>query len=79
MSERSLFPLIRFLSPPLTRILVKTPISANQVTTLSLFSGVAAAWFFAASDHRSVVIGAFLFVGCYVLDNCDGEVARLKN
>jgi len=79
VGERPLFPLVRFLSEPVTRLLVKTPISANQVTGLSLVVGIAAAWYLRAGDHRSLVIGALLFVACYILDNCDGEIARLKN
>jgi len=79
MGERPLFPLVRFLSAPVTRLLAKTPVSANQVTGLSLVVGIAAAWYVRLGDHRWLVVGALLFVGCYILDNCDGEIARLKN
>ena len=30
-------------------------------------------------DYDSIQIGSFLFLICYVLDNCDGEVARIKD
>jgi len=30
-------------------------------------------------DYFSILIGAFLFLICYILDNCDGEIARLKD
>ena len=79
MGERPLFPLVRFLSAPVTRLLVKTPVSANQITALSLVIGTTAAWYFRLGDHKSLMIGALLFAGCYILDNCDGEIARLKN
>ena len=29
-------------------------------------------------DYFSILFGAFLFLICYVLDNCDGEIARIK-
>ncbi len=79
MAERSLFPLIRLLSGPITGILAKTPISANQVTALSLVFGLSSGWFIAGGDHQSALLGAVLLVVCYVLDNSDGEIARLKN
>jgi phosphatidylglycerophosphate synthase len=79
MAAKSLFPLVRYLSAPVTGVLMKTPISANQVTVLSLFFGIAACWLFAVGDQKPALIGAVLFVVGYVLDNSDGEVARLKN
>ncbi|MBT5959763.1 MAG: CDP-alcohol phosphatidyltransferase family protein, partial [Nitrospina sp.] len=30
-------------------------------------------------DYFSILLGAFLFLICYVLDNCDGEIARIKD
>jgi len=78
-AKKLLFPLVRLLSAPITRVLARTAISANQVTALSLGAGLAALWYLHLGDHRSVVIGALFFVVCYILDNCDGEIARLKN
>jgi len=68
-------PLIRHLSTRVTPWLARTPLSANQITALSLVSGLSAAW--AAAENRAVV-AALLLVVTYILDNCDGEIARLK-
>ena len=73
----SIFPLIRHFSPPVTRVLMRLPVSANQVTAASLVLGLGAAW--AAATHGWAVVSGLLMVGAYVLDNCDGEIARLKN
>lgn len=72
-------PLVRHLSYRLTPLLMRTPITPNQVTALSLLFGVASGVACLFGSYTSLLIGAFLLLVCYVLDNCDGEVARLKN
>jgi phosphatidylglycerophosphate synthase len=62
---------------PLSRWLIHTPISPNQVTLLSLLLGFVAAWFFARGDGAGQVLGALLFQGSAILDCIDGDVARL--
>mgnify|MGYP001181811234 FL=1 len=74
-----LFPLIRHLSSRLTPILLKTFLTPNQITFLSLLCGLLCAVFFSFGVHNLEVTGAFFLVISYVLDNCDGEVARIKN
>jgi phosphatidylglycerophosphate synthase len=74
-----LLPLTRHLSYPLTLFLLKLPISPNQVTALSLAAGLAGAWCFSLGTGNAGVIGGLLLIICYTLDNCDGEIARLKN
>ncbi len=69
----------RLLTRPLTRLLLKTPLSANQVTLLSLMVGLTAGPFFAQQQYALNLAGALLFQLYYLLDNCDGEIARLKN
>ncbi len=78
MDTYSLFPLVRRISSRLTPILGRSPLSANHISLLSLALGLAAAWSIVYDEYLMTVIGGFLMVGCYVLDNCDGEVARLK-
>lgn len=56
-----------------------TPVSANQLTAASLAAGLVGAACFTFGTWAWGVAGALLYVLCYVLDNCDGEVARLKN
>ena len=72
------FPLIRHLSTRLTPLLLPWPITPNQITVASLVLGLIGAGLFAAGDRLVDIVGAVLLVGCYVLDNCDGEVARIK-
>ena len=77
--KAQLFPLIRHLSMRVTPALLRLPVSANLVTTASLFSGLTACWYFTLGTWVDSLIGAGLFVICYILDNCDGEVARARN
>ena len=58
---------------------MRTPITPNQITTLGMVFGLAAGLVCIKGDYFSILIGAFLFLICYVLDNCDGEVARIKD
>ena len=75
----TLFPVTRHLSYPLTVLLVKLPVSPNQITALSLFLGLTAAWFLSLGTFANNLIGANFLIASYTLDNCDGEIARLKN
>jgi len=73
------FPLIRQLSCRLTPILLKTFFTPNQITFLSLLCGLLCAGCFSFGAHNLEVIGASFLVISYTLDNCDGEIARIKN
>jgi len=73
------FPLIRHLSKPLSKTLKDLPITPNQITTASLFNGLIGCAFFISPEFIHKFIGSLLFLTAYVLDNCDGEVARHKN
>lgn len=72
-------PLIRHLSRPVTPLLARLPVTANQITTAALALGLMAAYAAALGTWAATVVAGILLVGCYVLDNCDGEIARLKN
>jgi phosphatidylglycerophosphate synthase len=72
-------PLIRYLSRPVTPLLARLPVTANQITALSLVLGLGAAWAMLQGTWTAMVTGGILLVAGYVLDNCDGEIARLKN
>ena len=78
-SLSNFFPLIRHLSCLLTPILLKTFLTPNHITFLSLLSGLLCAGFFSFGIYSLDVAGAFFLVISYTLDNCDGEVARIKN
>jgi len=75
----SIFPLIRHLSARCTPMLARLPLSANQITFLSLLFGIAASWSILQGTRVWHLAGAAELVICYVLDNCDGEIARLTN
>ena len=60
-------------------LLAKTPITPNQITTLGMFFGILGSLLFLKGDYYSILIGTFLFLICYILDNCDGEIARIKD
>lgn len=68
----------RKLSPCLSRWLLRTPLTPNHVTLISLAVGLIAALSFAAEGWLSGVVGALLLQCSAVIDCCDGEVARLK-
>ena len=78
-APRQLFPLVRHLSYRLTPLLLKTPITPNQITAISLSLGLLCALCFISSNYIVGVIGALLLTMSYAFDNCDGEVARVKN
>src|SRR3989338_4064177 len=73
------FKLNRYLSRPLTTLFLKTPITPNQVTGLSLGFGILSGFLFSKGNYHFSVLGALAFQIAVVLDNCDGEIARSKN
>ncbi|MDD9877983.1 MAG: CDP-alcohol phosphatidyltransferase family protein [Magnetovibrio sp.] len=77
-SKPPLFPLIRHLSAWVTPWLLKTPLSANQATTLSLAAGLAAAALLSWGAQATDVYAGGALVLSYLLDNADGEIARAK-
>lgn len=68
----------RQLSPVFTRWFLRTSLTPNHVTLISLALGLVAAVGFAQEAWLSQVIGALLLQWSAVIDCCDGEVARLK-
>ena len=73
------FPLVRKLSRPFVVLLSRFPVTPNQITTASLLAGLGASACFIQNNYPTRLIGAVLFTFCYLLDNCDGEIARLKH
>ncbi len=78
-APKQLFPLTRHLSYRLTPLLLSLPLTPNQVTGLSAAAGLAGAACFLAGAWGWGVIGGLMLILCYTLDNCDGEIARIKN
>lgn len=65
-------PLGRFLS----RVLVHTPITPNQITLAAMFIGVFAAWFFSRGTGNWPLWGALVFQLSAIIDCVDGDIAR---
>jgi phosphatidylglycerophosphate synthase len=68
----------RKISIPISRQLIKLPVTANMVTIFTLGVGLASGAFFARGGYWDTLIGAFLCLWASILDGCDGEIARLK-
>lgn len=66
----------RPLGRPLSKLLIRTPVTPNQVTIASMLIGVAAGWFFARGDRNSALLGALLFQLAALVDCIDGDIAR---
>ena len=73
-----LFPLVRHLSDRLSPVLLRLPVTPNQVTAASLVAGLLGAACFAVGGQGPALTGAALLIVSYVLDNCDGDIARAK-
>ena len=71
--------IIRKISGFITGLLVKTPITPNQVTIISLILGIISAAFFSHGVHTYTIIAGMLYFVSTVFDQCDGEVARFKH
>jgi phosphatidylglycerophosphate synthase len=56
-----------------------TSITPNQLTSLALLFGVAAAASFAGETHTALITGALFFHLSFVVDCVDGKIARLKD
>ena len=68
----------RPLSLRLSKILLKTRITPNQISVLSFVIGLVGASFFFLGEYFYLVLGGILIHIHSIVDGCDGEVARLK-
>jgi len=68
----------RHLSLAVTRLLLPTPITPNQMTVIAALIGLAGVWLVFRASFAAVAAGALLVQLQSVLDGCDGEIARLK-
>ena len=68
----------RFISKQLTRLFLKTSLTPNQITCLSLLIGLGSAWCFYQGTFFSGITGALLLLVSAWVDCTDGEIARLK-
>ncbi len=68
----------RILTRPFTGFFIKSGLHPNYITLMGAAAGIAAFFVFLIGTRASFIIGAFLFQAFYILDNCDGEVARAR-
>ena len=69
---------LRGISPYLTRLLLRTPISANGVTALMIITGMGAAAALLIPGLPGAFLAAILGQLQMLWDCCDGEVARWR-
>jgi len=67
----------RKVSIPISRQLIKFPITPNMVSLFTLGVSFSAGAFFALGSRAYMLLGAVLSVFASILDGSDGEVARL--
>lgn len=70
--------LFRPVSFVFVKFLVKIPITPNQISFLSLLSGIVSGIFFSFGDKKSFIYGGLFYVLCHIFDLLDGMIARLK-
>jgi phosphatidylglycerophosphate synthase len=68
----------RRMSLPVSIALMRTPVTANQLSVVLVAIGLYSAWLFSLGHYWTGVLGASLSLAASVLDGCDGEIARLK-
>ena len=66
------------MSLPISIALIRTPLTANQLSVILVAIGFYAAWLFSIGHYWPACSAAFLSLAASVLDGCDGEIARLK-
>lgn len=69
----------RKIASKVSAVLVKTPLTPNHVTTLSMCAGLWAGYFFSTGRRSGLLLGAAFLQLSFILDNCDGDIARAKN
>jgi phosphatidylglycerophosphate synthase len=70
--------LYRPVSFPLTRLLVWTPVTPNQISYAVAVLVAVGCWVTAHASMRMALLGTVIVLAASYLDCCDGEIARLK-
>ena len=68
----------RRISLPISIALIRTPLTANQLSVILVAVGFYSGWLFIIGHYWTGVLGAFLSLAASIVDGCDGEIARLK-
>lgn len=75
MVDLYLFRPIAFL---IVKLIYPLPVTPNQLSLLSILTGIASGIFFAMGDRQSFIYAGLLYALSHILDCCDGMIARLK-
>lgn len=68
----------RKISNRITKWLIKTPVTPNQLSILNLILMGFGSWLISFGKPLNTIIGGILFQLTSILDGCDGEVAQIK-
>jgi phosphatidylglycerophosphate synthase len=68
----------RHVSLRITRVLARTPITPNLVTTTALIVGLVAAGLLPLRSYWAIAVAGVLMELQSIIDSCDGELARLR-
>ena len=60
------------------KAIYRLPITPNQVTVLSLVTGLLAAWYFSIATTQALMLAALWYAFANILDCSDGQLARLQ-
>ena len=75
-------PVSRILNRPISlrisKVLLKTGITPNQISVLSFIIGLAGASLFFFGEYFYLILGGIIVHIHSIVDGCDGEIARLK-
>jgi phosphatidylglycerophosphate synthase len=67
-----------FYNGSIVRMLYSTPITPNQITVFSFFVGLLSVGFYVSGRSDSLLWGALFLYGKVLLDNIDGNLARIR-
>ncbi|MEE9175894.1 MAG: sugar phosphate nucleotidyltransferase [Thermodesulfobacteriota bacterium] len=68
----------RKISTRISKVLVKTKITPNQLSIVVFALSLTASVFFFLGEYLYLLLGAILAQASSIVDGCDGEIARLK-
>ena len=70
----------RKISTRISRLLVHTPVTPNQLSIATMLLSFLSAWlvFKGSTSYLHLALGGLLFQFASIVDGCDGEIAKLK-
>ncbi len=69
----------RKIARPITRVLIKTPVTPNQITMIGLLFAVLSSFFFSFGVYLYTIAAIVLLKMNEILDYVDGSLARMKS